>query len=107
MALVCLLIAAGSAFAQSATLTATARVNPLEVEVIAPNGVTVGEWFEITANISNLGGETITKAYATIHTDPKLTVRGKKKKVGKDKFLAILTEQDYKKIEEEIFRRMK
>ena len=82
MALVCLLVVASSAFAQSATLTATVRGNPLEVEVVAPNTVVVGEWFEITADISNLGGETITKTYATIHTDPKLTVRGKKKKVG-------------------------
>ena len=82
MALVCLLVVAGSAFAQSVTLTATVRANPLEVEVIAPNTVVVGEWFEITADISNLGGETITKAYATIHKSPKLTVRRKKKKVG-------------------------
>lgn len=73
---------AGSVLAQSAILIATVRVNPLEVEVIAPKSVMVGEWFEIKANISNMGGEIITKVYATIHTDPKLTVGGKRKRVG-------------------------
>ncbi|MCH7730640.1 hypothetical protein IID21_03895 [Patescibacteria group bacterium] len=80
LALVCLFGAAGSALAQSATLTATVRVNPLKVEVTAPGVVTVGEWFDIKAEVSNLGTERISRAFATLNTSPEINVRGNVKK---------------------------
>ena len=82
VALVCLLVAAGSAFAQSATLTATVRVNPLQVKVIAPGVVTVGEWFDISAKISNQGSDTVSKTTALMNTPSELKVRGKRKRIG-------------------------
>ena len=81
-ALVYLFVAAGSAFAQSATLTATVRVNPLKVKVITLKPVTVGEWFEIPVAVSNLDSETITKTVATIHGSPKLAIKGKRERIG-------------------------
>ena len=80
MVLVYLLVGVGSAFAQSATLTATVRVNPLKVEVIAPNTVTVGKWFEIKAEVSNLGTERISRAFATLSAHPEINIRGSERK---------------------------
>ena len=80
IALVFLLVLARSSFAQTATLTATVRVNPLEVEIIAPSEVPVGKWFEIKAEVSNLGTERISRAFATLNTSPEFNVRGSEKK---------------------------
>ena len=66
--------------AQSATLTATVRVNPLEVEVIAPDTITVGEWFDISAEVSNLGTERVRRAYTILSTPPEISVRGSGRK---------------------------
>ena len=82
VALVYLLAAAGSAFAQSASLTATVRVNPLKVEVTAPGVVTVGEWFEVTAAVSNQGDIAVSKASATINLHSGMRVRGLRKRLG-------------------------
>ncbi len=73
---------AGSALAQSSTLTATVRVNPLEVEVIAPPDVSAGSWFDIKVEVSNLGTETLTNASALISPPSELVVRGKRKRIG-------------------------
>lgn len=78
--LVYLLVAAGFAFAQTASLTATVRINPLEVEIIAPSEVPVGEWFEIKAEVSNLGTERISRAFVTLNTSPEFNIRGSEKK---------------------------
>lgn len=74
--------AVGSVFAQSASLTATVQINPLEVEVAAQNIVTVGEWFEIKADISNLGEETVSKTTVLINTPSELRTRGRRKRIG-------------------------
>ncbi len=67
-------------FAQQGSVSATVRPNPLEVEVFAPSGVTVGQWFEIKAEVSNLGMERISRAFTTLNTSPELNVRGSEKK---------------------------
>lgn len=76
------LASSGSSFAQTATLTATVRLNPLKVKVIAPSSVAVGQWFEIKASISNLGSEMITKTVAVITASSGLAIKGKKKHIG-------------------------
>ncbi len=77
------LLAAGStAYAQSSTLTATVRPNPLEVEVFAPSNVSVGSWFDIKVEVSNLGTETVTNTSALISPPSELVVRGKRKRIG-------------------------
>ena len=77
------LLAAGStAYAQSSTLTATVRPNPLEVEVFAPSNVSVGSWFDIKVEVSNLGTETLTNTSALISPPSELVVRGKRKRIG-------------------------
>ncbi len=80
--LVFLLTTGSTAYAQSSTLTATVRVNPLEVEVIAPTSVLVGQWFDIEVEVSNLGTETLTNASALISPPSELVVRGKRKQIG-------------------------
>jgi len=45
--------------------------------------------------------------YGIIELAGKTYSYGKKKAVGKDKFLKLLTDKDYKQIEEEVFKRMK
>ena len=45
--------------------------------------------------------------YGIIELSGKTYKYGKKKAVGKDKFLTLLSEKDYEKIEEDIFRRMR
>ena len=83
IALVFLLVLARSSFAQTATLTATVHINPLKVE-ISPIGVIPikKNWFEIPVVVSNLGSETITKTVVIVHSSPKFTIKGKKKKIG-------------------------
>lgn len=83
IALVFLLVLARSSFAQTATLIATVRTNPLKVE-ISPIVVipTEKKWFEIPVVVSNLGSETITETEVYLHSSPKLNVKQKKKKIG-------------------------
>ena len=71
------------ALAQSGSVTATVRPNPLEVKVSAPSSVGVNEWFDIKVTITNQGAA-VTKTFAKIHTssDLKLKTRGKKKRIG-------------------------
>ena len=71
------------ALAQSGSVTATVRPNPLEVKVSAPSSVGVNEWFDIKVTITNKGAA-VTKTFAKIHTssDLKLKTRGKKKRIG-------------------------
>lgn len=82
VALTCLLLAVNSVWAQTASLTATVRPNPLIVEIIAPSNVSVGQWFEIKADVSNLGTETISRTVATIYTPSEISVKGPKEKIG-------------------------
>lgn len=72
----------GSVYAQSGVVTATVRPNPLEVSVSAPGGVVVGQWFDINADVANLGDQSITGIEAIIQTPTEVTVKGQKKKVG-------------------------
>ena len=72
----------GSVHAQSGVVTATVRPNPLKVSVSPPGTVVVGQWFDISADIINLGSQTITGTTATIHTPTEITVKGPKKKIG-------------------------
>lgn len=68
--------------AQSATLTATVRVNPLEIEVVAPDTVVVGEWFDIDVVVSNLGATTVKKTSVVVNKPSGLKVRANKKRIG-------------------------
>ncbi len=77
-----LLVTGAAAYAQSASLSATVRVNPLEIEVIAPPDATVGQWFDIEAEVSNLGTETVSNASALISPPSELAVRGKRIRIG-------------------------
>jgi len=71
---------AGIVHAQSGTVTATVRPNPLEVSVSAPSPVAVGQWFDISADVSNLGSERIRQTVATLNTPSELQVRGNNRK---------------------------
>lgn len=72
----------GPAHAQSGVVSITVRPNPLKVSVFAPSGVSVGQWFEIKADITNLGSTTITKAMVTINSPGEVVVKGQKKRIG-------------------------
>lgn len=76
-----LLVVPRLASAQTATLTATVRVNPLQLIVFEVNPP-VKEWFDIPVTISNLGTETITRVVATAHGSSKLSLKNKRKKIG-------------------------
>ena len=76
------LLTAVPSFAQSASLTATVRPNPLKVEITAPSNVGVGEWFDISAKITNFGTEIVTKTTVTLNSPRELRVRNKKKRLG-------------------------
>lgn len=82
LVLAAIFMVAGPAFAQSATLVATVRPNPLQVKISIPSGVSVGQWFDISATIHNQGQETIKKTVAIIYTPIEMSVRGQKKQVG-------------------------
>lgn len=69
------------ALAQSGSVTATVRPNPIEVKVSAPPGG-LGKWFSIEVTITNKGTASITKTFAKIHTSSEIKVRGKKKRIG-------------------------
>lgn len=70
----------GIVHAQSSVVTATVRPNPLEVSVSAPGTVVVGKWFEVSADVSNLGSERIGQTVATLNTLSELQVRGNNRK---------------------------
>lgn len=70
------------AIAQSATLTATVKPNPLEVKIPSPGSIPVGKWFEIEVLISNKGTEALTKTSAKMYTPSELAVKGKRKRIG-------------------------
>ncbi len=78
--LVYLLAAGGTVYAQSASLNATVRINPLEVKVSSPTNISAGQWFEVKAEVSNLGTERISRTFATLNTSPGFIVRGREKK---------------------------
>lgn len=73
---------ARSAFAQTATLTATVRVNPLKIKVSASSGVPVGQWFDIKAEVSNHGRRTVNKMFVLINKPSGLKIKGKKQRIG-------------------------
>ncbi|MBI2621162.1 MAG: hypothetical protein HYW63_00760 [Candidatus Levybacteria bacterium] len=75
--------ALGPVHAQGGTVSATVRPNPLTVSVSAPDPVTVGQWFYIKAEVTNLGNQAITNTVVTINTPAGIIVRGQKKiKIG-------------------------
>lgn len=79
-----LLLAASPAFAQSVTVIATVKPNPLNVQVSAPATVPVGQWFDVTLTVTNQGLEIIDQTTATLNTPAEITVRGNKnKRLGK------------------------
>ena len=80
--LVCLTMAASSTIAQTGAVSATVRPNPLKVEITVPANVTVGQWFEISVDVSNLGVEAINRTVATLNTPKDVKVKGKKKRLG-------------------------
>lgn len=79
-----LFVASGSGpvYAQTGIVTATVRPNPLKVDLSAPNSVQVGQWFDVNADISNLGSETITRTVVTLNTPQELKVKNQRKKIG-------------------------
>lgn len=62
--------------AQSASLVATVRVNPLKVEVTTTSPVSVGQRFKVQAIINNLGQTRIKQAKAEIFLPPGLSFKG-------------------------------
>ena len=76
------LLTAVPSFAQSASLTATVRPNPLKVKITAPSNVGVGKWFDISAEVTNFGTEIVTKTTVTLNSPRELRVRNKKKRLG-------------------------
>lgn len=77
------LASVAASFAQTSTLTATVRVNPLKVEFIAPpTSLIVGRWTDIDATVSNSGTQEVTKTIVTLNASPGIKIRGKRKKVG-------------------------
>lgn len=63
-------------WAQTASLVATVRINPLEVEVTAPSPVSLGERFRVEAVVKNLGETRIKKTKVELFWDPGLSLRG-------------------------------
>ena len=72
----------GHSFAQGGIVSATVRPNPLEVKLTFPSAVPVGEWFEVTAEVSNKGDLGISKVSASLDVSSGISVRGKKKRLG-------------------------
>lgn len=73
----------GSVYAQNGVVTATVRPNPLDVSVSVPSSVVVGKWFDISADITNLGNQNISSTVVTIHSPTEITIKGgQKKKIG-------------------------
>ena len=69
-------------YAQSSTVTATVRPNPLKVTISAPQNVSVRQWFTVSADVSNLGKETITQTVATLNVPAKLKVQHQRRNLG-------------------------
>ncbi len=82
LVLVLFLSFTGHSFAQEGTVSATVRPNPLEVNLTFPSAVPVGEWFEVTAEVSNKGDLGISKVSASLDVSSGISVRGKKKRLG-------------------------
>jgi len=72
----------GYPFAQEGTVSATVRPNPLEVKLTFLSAIPVGEWFEVTAAVSNQGDIVVSKASATINLHSGMRVRGLRKRLG-------------------------
>jgi len=72
----------GYSFAQGGIVSATVRPNPLEVKLTFPSAVPVGEWVEVTAEVSNKGDLVISKVSASLDVSSGISVRGKKKRLG-------------------------
>ena len=68
-------------YAQSAVLTATVRPNPLDISLSAPPSVIVGQWFEISAEITNRGLESVGKTVVVLHSPSELAVKKKKQQL--------------------------
>lgn len=79
-----LLVAAslGPVYAQSGVITATVRPNPLEISVSAPGSVTVGQWFDISAEIANLSDDPITRTIVILNSPPEIKIKAPRKKIG-------------------------
>ena len=72
----------GSVYAQSSIVTATIRPNPLHVDISVPATVTVGQWFDVTVDVPNLGQETLTRTVVTLNTPSEIKVKNQRKKIG-------------------------
>lgn len=69
--------------AQTASLVATVRINPLEIEVDTPRLVSVGERFKVEAIVKNSGETKIKKTKVEIFLSPGLNLKGNsKRKLG-------------------------
>lgn len=73
---------AGSAHAQSGVVSATVRPNPLKVSVLAPSSVVVGQWFDISADVANLGDDPITQTIVTLNSPREIKVKATREKIG-------------------------
>ena len=62
-------------WAQTASLVATVRINPLEVEVTAPSPVILGERLKVEVIVKNLGETKIKKTRVEIFLDPGLSLK--------------------------------
>ena len=76
------LVIPARADAQSGVVTATVRPNPLKVTVSAPQNVSVGQWFTVSADVSNFGEEIITQTVATLNAPAELKVKNQRKNLG-------------------------
>lgn len=68
--------------AQTGTVSATVRPNPLTVDISVPASVTVGQWFDVTADVANLGQETLTQTVVSLNTPGEIKVKNQRKKIG-------------------------
>jgi len=71
-----------SVYAQSGTVTATVRPNPLKVQISAPSTYPVNKWFPVSADITNQGADPITKIIVTLNADPGIRIKSSRKKIG-------------------------
>ena len=76
------LVIPARADAQSGVVTVTVMPNPLKVTVSAPQNVSVRQWFTVSADVSNLGKETITQTVATLNVPAKLKVQHQRRNLG-------------------------
>lgn len=72
----------GPVYAQSNVVVATVRPNPLKVSISAPGSVTVGQWFNISADITNLSDDPITQTIVMLHSPSEIKVKAPRKKIG-------------------------